>query len=100
MAQDASTVAPPAAFARAPEAAAATAPAKAKRSPRRFILPLILIGAAAYGIHSRPALAAPEPVSMSRVETPPTVQFVQPRAASADDDYGPGQAEPILVNSP
>ena len=49
MAQD--VAAAPAAFARAPEAQAAAAPPKAKRSPRRFILPLIVIAAAAYGAH-------------------------------------------------
>jgi hypothetical protein len=58
------------------------------------------IGAAAYGIHSRPALAEPAPASLSRAETPMTPQSVQPRAASADADFGPGQAEPILVGSP
>jgi hypothetical protein len=58
------------------------------------------IGAAAYGIHSRPALAEPEPASLSRAETPMTPQSVQPRAANADADFGPGQAEPILVGSP
>jgi membrane fusion protein (multidrug efflux system) len=49
MAQNASPTASAADFVRAPDAAAATAPPKAKRSPRRFILPLILVGAAAYG---------------------------------------------------
>jgi membrane fusion protein, multidrug efflux system len=49
MAQNASPTASAADFVRAPDVA--TAPAKAKRSPRRFILPLILIGAAAYGAH-------------------------------------------------
>jgi membrane fusion protein (multidrug efflux system) len=49
MAQNASPTASAADFARAPDVA--TAPAKAKRSPRRFSLPLILIGAAAYGAH-------------------------------------------------
>jgi membrane fusion protein (multidrug efflux system) len=41
------------AFARAApaEAQAPAAPPKAKRSPRRFLLPLIVIGAAAYGAH-------------------------------------------------
>jgi membrane fusion protein, multidrug efflux system len=51
MAQNASPAASAADFVRAPEVAAPTAPAKAKRSPKRFILPLILIGAAAYGVH-------------------------------------------------
>ena len=46
MAQD---VAAPA-LARAADAAVA-APPKAKRSPRRLLLPLILVGAAAYGVH-------------------------------------------------
>jgi membrane fusion protein (multidrug efflux system) len=46
MAQD---LAAPSAFARAAEAP--VAPPKAKRSPRRFILPLIAIAAAAYGAH-------------------------------------------------
>ena len=58
------------------------------------------IGAAAYGVHSRPALAEPEPASLSRAEAPMTLQSVQPRAASADTDFGPGQVEPILVASP
>ncbi len=49
MAQNASPTASAADFVRAPDATAATAPPKAKRSPRRFILPLILVGAAAYG---------------------------------------------------
>jgi membrane fusion protein (multidrug efflux system) len=49
MAQNAAPAAAPADFARAPEAPAATAPAKAKRSPRRFLLPIVLIVAAAYG---------------------------------------------------
>jgi membrane fusion protein (multidrug efflux system) len=50
MAQDvAASTATPADFARAPEAAAANAPSKAKRSPRRFVLPVVLIAAAAYG---------------------------------------------------
>ena len=40
------------AFARAaPEAQASAAPPKAKRSPRRLLLPLIVIGAAVYGAH-------------------------------------------------
>src|SRR5215475_11852580 len=56
-------------------------------------------GAAAYGIHSRPALAEPARASLSRAETPMTPQSVQPRAASADADFGPGNAEPILVGS-
>ena len=41
--------APASPFARAPDAQAAAAPPKAKRSPRRFILPLVVIAAAAYG---------------------------------------------------
>ena len=48
MAQDAAA-APSAAFVRPAEAAAA--PAKVKRSPRRFILPIVAIAAAAYGAH-------------------------------------------------
>ena len=59
----------------------------------------LAIVAAAYGIHSRPALAKPEAASLSRAGTPMTPQSVQPRAASADADFGPGQAEPILVGS-
>ena len=51
MAQNASPTASAADFVRAPDAVAPTAPPKAKRSPRRFILPLILVGAAAYGAH-------------------------------------------------
>jgi membrane fusion protein (multidrug efflux system) len=47
MAQDAATA--PSSFAGAPDAA--VAPPKAKRSPRRFILPVIAIAAAAYGVH-------------------------------------------------
>ena len=47
MAQDVAAAAP---LARAPEAAT-SAPPKAKRSPKRLLLPLILIGAAAYGVH-------------------------------------------------
>ena len=46
MAQDAA-----APFIRAAEPQVAAAPPKAKRSPRRFLLPLLLIGAAAYGAH-------------------------------------------------
>jgi len=49
MAQDAAT-APSSAFVRAADTAVA-APPKAKRSPRRLILPLIVIAAAAYGAH-------------------------------------------------
>jgi membrane fusion protein (multidrug efflux system) len=48
MAQDAA--APSAAFVRAADTAA-VAPPKAKRSPRRFVLPLVVIAAAAYGAH-------------------------------------------------
>jgi membrane fusion protein (multidrug efflux system) len=51
MAQNASPTASAADFVRAPDATVAAAPPKAKRSPRRFILPLILVGAAAYGAH-------------------------------------------------
>jgi membrane fusion protein (multidrug efflux system) len=47
MAQD---VAAAPSLARAPEAPA-QAPAKAKRSPRRFLLPLVLIGAVSYGAY-------------------------------------------------
>ena len=53
MAQDA-VATPSSAFARAAEAAApakAAAAPKARRSPRRFILPLVVIAAAAYGAH-------------------------------------------------
>ena len=48
MAQDAAA-APPSPAPPRPQAPAA--PPKAKRSPRRFMLPLVLIGAAAYGAH-------------------------------------------------
>ena len=61
--------------------------------------PVFLAIGAAYGIHSRPALAKPEAASLSRPGTPMTPQSMQPRAASADADLGPGQAEPILVGS-
>ena len=55
------------------------------------------IGAAAYGIHSRPAHAEPEP-SVSRTEAPTIGQSVQPRAAIADTDFGPGNCEPCVVS--
>ena len=58
------------------------------------------IGAAGYGVHSRVALAEPEPTSLSRVGTPTSPQSVQLRAASADDDVGPGNCEPCVVGSP
>jgi len=48
MAQDAAA-APSSAFVRSAEAVAA--PPKVKRSPRRFILPLVVIAAASYGAH-------------------------------------------------
>ncbi len=48
MAQD---IAASPAFARTAEAATQAAPPQAKRSPRRFILPLVIVGAAAYGAH-------------------------------------------------
>ena len=48
MAQDAVAATPP--YARAAEAPP-VAPVKAKRSPRRFILPLVAIAAVAYGVH-------------------------------------------------
>ncbi len=48
MAQDAAAATP---FVRAAEPQVSAAPAKAKRSPRRFVLPLLLIGAGAYGAH-------------------------------------------------
>ena len=72
-----------------------------QRGRRRFaVAALVLLGAGAYGLRSRPALAEPEPAFLSRAESPMTPQSVQPRAANADADFGPGQAEPILVGSP
>ena len=50
MTQDAA-VAPALPRAAEPQAAAPRAPAKAKRSPRRFVLPLLAVAAAAYGAH-------------------------------------------------
>jgi hypothetical protein len=55
------------------------------------------IGAVACGLHSRRALAEPEP-SVSRAETPTIEQSVQLRVASADADFGPGHCEPCVVS--
>jgi hypothetical protein len=60
-------------------------------------LTLLGIGAASYGIRSGLALAEPGSASPPRAATPMTPQSLEPRAASADADFGPGQCEPCVV---
>jgi len=60
-------------------------------------LTVLGIGAASYGIRSHLALAEPESASPPHATTPMTQQSMQPRAASAHADVGPGQCEPCVV---
>jgi predicted metal-binding membrane protein len=61
-------------------------------------LVVLALAAGSYGIRSRLALAAPESASSSEATMSMTQQSVQPRAASANADFGPGQCEPCLVS--
>lgn len=63
-------------------------------------LAVLGIGAASYGLRSRPALAETESASSPRATTPVTPQSVPEHMASADLDFGPGQCEPCVVGSP
>src|SRR5215510_3569054 len=74
-----------------------------QRRQRLFVaaaLAVLGIGAASYGIRSRPALAEPESASPPHATTPMTPQSVQPRVASGDADVGPGHCEPCVVGLP
>ncbi len=71
-----------------------------QRRQRLFVaaaLAVLGIGAVFYGFRSRLALGEPESASHPHATTPMTQQSVQPRAASADADVGPGQCEPCVV---
>jgi hypothetical protein len=67
------------------------------QSPKPQRLFVAAIGAGFYGLRSRLALAEPESASASRATMSMTQQSVQPRAASADADFGPGQCEPCVI---
>ena len=60
-------------------------------------LAVLAIGAGSFGMRSRLALAAPESASPRQATMSMTHQSVQPRAASADADFGPGQCEPCVA---
>jgi hypothetical protein len=73
---------------------------ESQRRQRLFVaaaLAALGIGAASYGIRSRLAVAETESASPTHATTPMTQQSVQPRAAGADADVGPGQCEPCVV---
>jgi len=76
---------------------------KYQRRQRLFVaaaLAVFGLGAAAYGIRSRLALAEPISASPPQATTPMTPQSVPPRAANGELDFGPGDCEPCLVASP
>ena len=76
-------------------------PSFQSRRPQRIVvaaaLAVLALAAGSYGIRSRVALAAPESASSSPATISMTQQSVQPRASSADADFGPGQCEPCVV---